>query len=243
MGPGDRDQMTGRAVEVLQESEVIFGYRTYLSLLTDEFPEKEFRGSGMKKEIDRCREAIGEALSGRQVALVSSGDAGVYGMAGLVLELLGNRTGEGHPLYVEIVPGVSAGQAAASLIGAPLMNDYASISLSDLLTAWGTIVKRLHVAAEGDFVIVLINPKSKGRREQIIEAQRILLEHRAGETPVGIVRSAHRGESRIVLTDLAHMLDHEIDMLTTVIVGNSETVRFGDVMVTKRGYTSDTKKR
>jgi len=239
MGPGDTVQMTGRAREVLLISEVIFGYRTYLKLIREEFPEKELRESGMMKEVERCREAIDTAFAGRKVALVSSGDAGVYGMAGLVLELLRDREGDEGEINLEIVPGVSAAQAAASLLGAPLMNDYASVSLSDLLTPWEMIIKRLHAAGAGDFVVVLINPRSRGRREQIVEARRILLEYREGATPVGIVRSAHRGESRVVLTDLERMLDHEIDMLTTVIVGNSETTHFGDVMVTKRGYGKD----
>jgi len=239
MGPGDAVQMTGRAREALSVSDVIFGYRTYLKLLREEFPGKELRESGMMKEVERCRDAIRTAVSGRKVALVSSGDAGVYGMAGLVLELLRDRKGGEGEIDLEIVPGVSAAQAAASLLGAPLMNDYASISLSDLLTPWETIVRRLHGAGAGDFVVVLINPRSRNRREQIVEAKRILLEYREGGTPVGIVRSALRGESGVVLTDLDRMLDHEIDMLTTVIVGNSETIRFGDVMVTKRGYGKD----
>ncbi len=239
MGPGDAVQMTRRAREVLEDAEVIFGYRTYLKLLRDEFPAKELRESGMMKEVDRCREAIETSFSGRRVALVSSGDAGVYGMAGLVLELLRDRAGREGDIDLEIVPGVSSAQAAASLLGAPLMNDYASISLSDLLTPWETIVQRLHAVGAGDFVVVLINPRSRGRQEQIVEARKILLEYREGTTPVGIVRSAHRGESRVVLTDLEGMLDHEIDMLTTVIVGNSETTHFGDVMVTKRGYGKD----
>jgi len=236
MGPGDAVQMTGRAREALSASELIFGYRTYLELLRPEFAGKEFRGSGMMKEVDRCREAIEAAFAGRRVALVSSGDSGVYGMAGLVLELIRDRQGGEGEIGLEIVPGVSAAQASASLLGAPLMNDYASISLSDLLTPWDRIVKRLHAAGSGDFVVVLINPRSRGRREQIVEARRILLEYRDGKTPVGIVRSAHRGAGRVVLTDIDGMLDHEIDMLTTVIVGNSDTSRFGDVMVTKRGY-------
>jgi precorrin-3B C17-methyltransferase len=230
--------MTGRAKEVLQGCEVILGYRTYLRLLSEEFPGKEFRESGMKNELKRCQEAVREAFAGRKAALISSGDAGIYGMAGPVLEMVREmQAGDaGSEIYLEVVPGVTAAQASASLLGAPLMNDFAMISLSDLLTDWETIQKRLNAAADGDFVIVLINPKSKGRTQQIVEAQKILLGKRSGEVPVGIVRSALRGESGVVITDLNHMLDHEIDMLSTVIVGNSDTKQFGEVLVTSRGY-------
>ncbi len=233
--------MTGRAREVLDECEVIVGYRTYLRLLSNAFPGKEFRESGMRSEIKRCEEAVRETFFGRRVALISSGDAGVYGMAGPALEMIHDlqRDYPRSKIYLEVVPGVTAGQAAASLLGAPLMNDYAVISLSDLLTDWETIQKRLHAAALGDFVIVLINPKSKGRTEQIVEARKIIRESRSGDVPVGLVRSALRGESRIVIADLDHMLDHEIDMLTTVIIGNSDTKKFGEVLVTSRGYRTE----
>lgn len=230
--------MTGRAREVLEKSEVIFGYRTYLRLLSDLFPGKEFRESGMKREVERCRDAVREAFSGRRVALVSSGDSGIYGMAGPALETVQARREEcpDPGIYVEIVPGVTAAQAAAGLMGAPLMNDFAVISLSDLLTEWETIRRRLQAAAEGDFVIVLINPRSRTRTRQIVEAREIIGRQRSGDVPVGIVRSAWRQEESIVLTDLDRMLDHEIDMRTTVVIGNSDTRRFGDVLVTSRGY-------
>ncbi len=230
--------MTVRAREVLSACEVVFGYKTYLDLISPLLRGQEIRKSGMRSEVTRCDDAILEAGSGRRVALISSGDAGVYGMAGLAMERLLARQveNEGKEIYLEVVPGVTAAQAAASLIGAPLMNDYASVSLSDLLTPWETIVKRLTAVAAAGFVIVLINPKSKGRTRQIVEAREILLRFREGSTPVGIVRSAHRGESRSVLTDLDHMLEYPIDMLTTVIIGNADTKRFGDLMITKRGY-------
>lgn len=233
--------MTGRAREVLNGCEVIVGYRTYLRLLSSAFPGKEFRESGMRSEVKRCEEAVQEAFAGRNVSLISSGDAGIYGMAGPVLEVIqGLQMEHGEAeIYLEVVPGVTAAQAAASLLGAPLMNDYAVISLSDLLTDWETIQKRLHAAAQGDFVIVLINPKSKGRTEQIVEARKIIRDSRSGDVPVGLVRSALRGESRIVIADLDHMLDHEIDMLTTVIIGNSDTKKFGEVLVTSRGYRTE----
>ncbi len=230
--------MTGRAKEVLQECEVIFGYRTYLRLLSEEFPGKEFRESGMKSELKRCEEAVREAFAGRKAALISSGDAGIYGMAGPVLEMVQDMqiNEPESSIYLEVVPGVTSAQASASLLGAPLMNDFAMISLSDLLTDWETIKKRLHAAIEGDFVIVLINPKSKGRTHQIVEAREIFLKGRSGDVPVGIVRSALRGESGVVITDLEHMLEHDIDMLTTVIIGNSDTKKIGEVLVTSRGY-------
>src|SRR6185369_15810716 len=197
IGPGGLNHMTFEAKEAIEKASAVVGYKTYLDFITPLLEGKEVVSSGMMKEVERCREVISIASSGRDVALVSSGDAGVYGMAGLVLELVeaDASRAEGLPLLqrnveIVIVPGVSAVQAAASVLGAPLMHDFAVISLSDLLTTWGKIRERLQAAAEADFVVALYNPRSKGRVQQLEEAREILLSCRSPETPVGIVRNA-----------------------------------------------------
>lgn len=213
---------------------MVAGYNTYIDLVDELISEKqEVISTGMTKEIDRVEMALEAAQDGSRVAIVSSGDAGVYGMAGLVLETVDKK---GLELEVEIIPGITAANAAASTLGAPLMHDYAVISLSDLLTPWQVIIDRLKRAASGDFVVVLYNPKSKQRQQQIVKAREIFLQHKEPSTPVGIVRSAKRGSEEMVITDLENMLDEEIGMVTTVIIGNSETFSFADSMVTPRGY-------
>ncbi len=237
LGPGDLKHMTFEAREAIESSVVVVGYATYLKLIGPLLAGKEVVSSGMTKEVERCREAIRLAREGKTVALVSSGDAGVYGMAGLVLELA-------PPDAVEVVsvPGVSAVQAAASVLGAPLMHDFAVISLSDLLTPWEQIERRLEAAAAADFVIALYNPRSKGRVRHIERAREILLRTKARETPVGIVRNACRsGEERIVST-LADLPVERIDMFSLVIIGNSATYLDGlGRMVTPRGYKTGAK--
>ncbi|SJZ37184.1 precorrin-3B C17-methyltransferase [Selenihalanaerobacter shriftii] len=213
---------------------MVVGYNTYIDLLEDLIDEEqEVISTGMTKEVDRTQLAVEAAQDGKRVAMISSGDAGVYGMAGLVLEMVAENELD---LSVEIIPGITAANAAASTLGAPLMHDYAVISLSDLLTPWEVIIDRLEKAAAGDFVIALYNPKSKQRTEQIKEARNIFLKHKAPDTPVGIVRSAKRGTEEMMITDLENMLNHEINMVTTVIIGNSETFTFADLMITPRGY-------
>ncbi|WP_298271528.1 cobyric acid synthase [Geobacter sp.] len=234
IGPGDLDHMTFQANEALDAAQVVVGYRTYLELIQPLIAGKEIVSSGMMREVERCREALDIAASGKTVALVSSGDAGIYGMAGLALELAAEMAA---PPEVVVVPGVSAVQAAASVLGAPLMHDFAVISLSDLLTPWDLIERRLVAAAAADFVVALYNPRSKGRVTQIEEARSIFLAARPSETPVGIVRNALReGEERFVTT-LGRMLETPIDMFSLVIVGNSSTfVDREGRMVTPRGY-------
>ncbi|MCK8826475.1 precorrin-3B C(17)-methyltransferase [Natroniella acetigena] len=234
IGPGNIEQMSLRAYRLLQEVDVVIGYKTYIKLL-DELvsEEQEVIESPMMKEVDRANKVIEIAQTGKSVAIVSSGDPGVYGMAGLILEVVQE---EELDLPVEVVPGITAANAAASSLGAPLMHDYAVISLSDLLTPWEVIKDRLAKAAQADFIVALYNPKSKQRTEQIEVAQEIFLEHRAGSTPVGIVRKAKRGNEKVVITTLAEMLEKDIDMLTTVIIGNSETFTANDLMITPRGY-------
>ncbi|RII25365.1 MAG: cobyric acid synthase CobQ [Geobacter sp.] len=233
-GPGDLKHMTYEARSALEAAEVVVGYKTYLDLIAPLLWGKDVVSSGMRGEVERCREALLIAAEGRNVALVSGGDAGIYGMAGLVLELARELQ---TPLEVVIVPGVSAVQAAAAVLGAPLMHDFAVISLSDLLTPWGAIKRRLGAVATADFVVALYNPRSKGRVTQIEEARRIMLSSRASATPVGIVRNALRAGEKRVVTTLEEMLDHKIDMFSLVIIGNSTTfVDDEGRMITPRGY-------
>ncbi|MBT0652218.1 cobyric acid synthase [Geomobilimonas luticola] len=238
-GPGDLKHMTYEARSALEAAEVVVGYKTYLDLVAPLLWGKDVVSSGMRGEVERCREALLIASEGRDVALVSGGDAGIYGMAGLVLELARELQ---SPPEVVIVPGVSAVQAAAAVLGAPLMHDFAVISLSDLLTPWDAIERRLAAVAAADFVVALYNPRSKGRVTQIEEAQRIMLAARSATTPVGIVRNALRAGEERVVTTLEEMLDHDIDMFSLVIIGNSTTfVDDGGRMITPRGYDAGTR--
>ncbi|MFZ1984522.1 MAG: precorrin-3B C(17)-methyltransferase [Desulfatitalea sp.] len=228
---------------MLSEAEVIVGYRTYIDLIQPLIGDKPVISTGMTQEVHRVEAALDEALAGRRVALVSSGDPGIYAMAGLALELCAARNvkaapawGEGGGLTIEVVPGIPALCAGAALIGAPLTHDFAAISLSDLLTPWETIEKRLAAAAQADFVIVIYNPKSKKRDWQLPKAQQIILGHRAGSTPVGIVTGAMRPEQGIALTTLDQLHGAAVDMQTTVFIGNSTTRRWGDFIFTPRGY-------
>mgnify|MGYP001297501810 CR=1 FL=1 len=235
LGPGGVEHLTPAARAALEASDAIAGYKTYLELIPAELLEqKRLLSSGMRQEVDRCRLALDEVRAGQTVALVSSGDSGIYGMAGLVLEMVAD-----DPLEVEVVPGISAVQAAAARLGAPLMHDFAVISLSDLLTPWEKIVARLEAAAQADFVVALYNPRSKSRTTQIVSARQILLQQRSPETPVGIVRQATRPEESIVVTTLGELLEHPIDMFSVVLIGNSATRIDGrGRMVTPRGYAS-----
>ncbi|HKC76325.1 MAG TPA: precorrin-3B C(17)-methyltransferase, partial [Chloroflexota bacterium] len=236
LGPGDLRLLPPLARAALQRAEVVVGYHGYLDLIAPLTAGKRCVGTGLGAEVDRAAHAVDLALSGRHVALVSSGDAGVYGMAGLAYEVLKARGWRPDGLPVTVIPGISALQAAASLLGAPLMHDVATISLSDLLTPRDVIERRLEAAAAADFVVALYNPASRRRTELIARARAILLGHRAGATPVGLVRNAYRSGQQVVVTTLDTMLDHPIDMLTIVIVGNSSTRVVGTRMVTPRGY-------
>ena len=233
IGPGTREEMTLRAVKAIEASEMVVGYKLYLELLGDLLQDKETVSSGMRREVERCHRAVQEAAGGKVTSLVSSGDAGIYGMAGIALQVA-QETCPG--LQVEIIPGVTAASAAAAGLGAPLMHDFAVISLSDLLTPWEKVEERLHRAGQGDFVVVLYNPKSRGRTRQVIQAQEILSQYRAGSTPVGIVRNAGRPGEATCLTTLETMLEEEIDMTSTVLVGNSQSYVSRGRMITPRGY-------
>ncbi|NOU96481.1 precorrin-3B C(17)-methyltransferase [Paenibacillus sp. LMG 31456] len=236
-GPGSFEHITKRAREALQESEVIIGYNTYVDLIRGLLSDQAIVRTGMTEEVSRAQEAVRQAEAGKKVAVISSGDAGVYGMAGLVYEVLmekGWRRESG--VEVEIIPGISAINSSASLLGAPVMHDACTISLSDHLTPWELIAKRVDAAGQADFVIALYNPRSGRRTRQIVETQRILLKYRSPETPVGIVKSAYREREHVVVTNLRDMLDHDIGMLTTVIIGNSSTTVYDGLMITPRGY-------
>lgn len=236
-GPGSVDHMTKRAREAIEESDVIVGYKTYIDLVVDLIDGKEVISTGMTEEVSRAQEAVKQAERGKNVAVISSGDAGLYGMAGLVYEVLiekGWRKETG--VEVEIIPGVSAIHSCAALLGAPIMHDACTISLSDHLTPWHIIAKRIEAAAAADFVIALYNPKSGRRTQQIAEAQRILMTYRSPSTPVGLVKSAYRERQHIVVTNLGDMLQHDIGMLTTVIIGNSSTFVHDGLIITPRGY-------
>ena len=232
-GPGSREHMTSAAEKAIGESDVVVGYKTYLELIENLTAEKKIISNGMRQEVDRCSAAIEEARNGNSVCIISGGDAGVYGLAGLVLELLT----ESEQSSVKVIPGVTSATACASLLGAPLIHDFAVISLSNLLIESDLIKKRLRLAAEGDLITVLYNPKSIKRKELFFNTAEIFLRCRSPETPVGLVRDAYRESQSITITTLADLKDEDwVDMRTTIIIGNSQTIVSGGKMITPRGY-------
>ncbi len=232
-GPGSADYLTGAATTALQNSKVIIGYKTYLELIPEFLESKEVISSEMMKEVDRCREALEIASGGKNVSLVSGGDPGIYAMAGLVYEMAKESD---FSCEIEIVAGLAAINSCAARLGAPLMHDFAAVSLSDLLTPWEVIEKRLNAVAGADFVTAIYNPKSKKRTEQIVRARDIFMSCRDPQTPVGIVTAATRENEKIVITTLEKMLENDIGMQSTVIIGNSQTYSWNDLMITPRGY-------
>jgi precorrin-3B C17-methyltransferase len=237
IGPGAYQHISPAALAAIEEADIVVGYRTYMLLVRALVKNKETIKTGMTEEISRARAAVERARDGAKVVLVSSGDAGVYGMANLVFEVLrdmGWRRGQSPE--IRIVPGITALNSCASLVGAPLGHDSCMISLSDLLTPWEVIERRIDAAASSDFVIGLYNPASGRRQRQIVRAQEIIAGYRPGTTPVALVKSAYRFRQDVVQTDLDHMLDYEIGMLTTVLIGNSHTYLYEGYMVTPRGY-------
>jgi precorrin-3B C17-methyltransferase len=228
--------MTARVKEVWAEVDTVAGYKTYIELIRPYLTSQQIVATAMRQEVERCQEVVRLASLGHRVALVSSGDAGIYGMAGILIECL-EQAGK-LDLPLEIIPGITAANASASLLGAPLMHDFAVISLSDLLTPWEVISRRVELAAQGDFVLAIYNPKSHGRTTQIEDVRQIMLRYRSAETPVGLVREALRGKETVVqITTLEDFTSQEIDMLSTVIIGNSQTRCIGPYMVTPRGYS------
>lgn len=233
LGPGGGPDLTGRARAALEEADLIVGYTAYIELVRDAFPDKEFRATGMRREVDRCRMAVEEAAGGKTVAMVCSGDAGVYGMAGLIYEV----AQEYPPIHIEVVPGITAACGGGALLGAPLTHDFAVVSLSDLLTPWEKIEKRLEAAAAADFVLCLYNPRSHSRKDYLQRACDILLRHKPPDTVCGYVQHIGRSGQRAVTTTLDQLRDNEeVDMFTTVFVGNEQTTLIGGKMVTPRGY-------
>lgn len=232
MGPGAYEEMTVRAVKTLEECEVIVGYTVYVDLLKEHFPEKEFMTTPMRQEVQRCRMAFEAAATGKKTAMVCSGDAGIYGMAGLMYEL-----GEEFPqVEIEVVPGVTAAIGGSAVLGAAVGHDCALISLSDLLTPWEVIEKRLLAAAESDFVICLYNPSSKKRSDYLKKACMLMLEYKKEDTVCGIVRQIAREGEEIQLLPLNELKDIAVDMFSTVFIGNSQTKIIRGRMVTPRGY-------
>ena len=241
IGPGHHDHMTYRAKQVIEESEVIVGYDTYVSLVEDLISGKEVYRYPMTQEVDRANQAIQFAENGRIVSLVSSGDPGIYGMIGLIYEILADKKWRrGAGIYVECVPGVSSLNSCSALVGSPLMTDFAVVSMSDLLVPWEMIVKRVEAAALGDYVTVIYNPASKKRVHQLQDTRDIFLKYRSPETPVAIVKGAYRESQAVVLTTLRDILNHSdmLGMITTVIVGNSSTYNYEGMMINPRGYRS-----
>ncbi len=234
IGPGNKEEMTFHALEAIEHADVIVGYKTYMDLIKDHIEGKEVVVNGMRGEVERCTKAVELAAEGKNVAVVSSGDPGVYAMSGLVLEIIAAKK---LKLDVEIVPGITSANGASASLGAPIMHDHAYISLSDLLTDYELIKKRIALAAEGDFVICFFNPKSKGRPTHINDARDILLQHKSESTVVGIVNNAKRTGEKVTITTLGDMLNHHIDMTTMVIIGNSNTIQYENFMITPRGYT------
>ncbi|MEY8274801.1 precorrin-3B C(17)-methyltransferase [Blautia marasmi] len=232
IGPGAYEKMTIEAAEALKNSDVIIGYTVYVDLVKDHFPGKEFLTTPMKKEVERCVMAFEEAMKGKTVAMICSGDAGVYGMAGLMYEV-----GTGYPdVELSIIPGVTAATGGAAVLGAPLIHDFCLISLSDLLTPWEKIERRLTDAAHGDFVVCLYNPSSKKRHDYLMKACDLMMKYKAEDTVCGIVGNIGReGEEMQVMT-LKELRETKVDMFTTVFVGNSQTKEIGGRMVTPRGY-------
>ena len=236
IGPGSLDDMTYRARRTIEEATTVVGYKRYVDLIAELVEGKKVLDTGMTQEIDRCRAALQEASAGENVVVISSGDAGIYGMAGLVLELLVKMDDAEKPEFCGVIPGVSAMSAAAGLLGAPIMHDFVVISLSDLLTPWEIIQERAELAAKGDFVTALYNPRSHKRVGQIKAVQEIFLRHRAPETPVGIVTGASRANEAVLISRLGDFTKEDINMFSIVIIGNSKTRQVGDWMITPRGY-------
>lgn len=248
-GPGDASYMAGRAIEIIKKVDCIAGYTTYIDLISELVKDKEIISTGMMKEVERVEKAIEQALAGKSCALVSGGDPGIYAMAGLVFEICkernikivrpGDKTEsfDEKGLYLEIIPGIPALAAGAALVGAPLTHDFAAISLSDLLTPWEKIEKRLTCAAMADFVIVLYNPKSKKRDWQLKRAQELIMEHRDGKTPVGVVTGAMRENQNVSFTTLDQLDLADIGMQTVIFIGSSASIKYLDFLFTPRGYS------
>ena len=244
IGPGDAEYLAPAANSALANSDVIVGFRAYIEQIDGLIAGKDVVSMELGQELERAAAAVDSAYAGKTVAVVSSGDAGIYGMSGPVFRVLTDRDWDGQSPEVVTVPGVSAMQAAAAVLGSPLMQDFCAISLSDLLTPWEKIRGRLQAAGQGDFVVALYNPRSQRRQSQLLEAREILLKHRPGTTPVGIVSDAFRPGQRVKITSLQDLEKDakSVDMVTIVIIGNSTTYLHGGKVITPRGYEEKSKK-
>ena len=235
IGPGAMDKMTFEAYRAMEECDVIAGYHVYVDLVRDSFPDKKFVTTTMRRETERCVQALEEAAAGQKVAFICSGDAGVYGLAGLIWEVA-----QDYPdVEIDVIPGVTAALSGAACLGAPLIHDFALISLSDLMTPWAAIERRLRAAAAADFVICLYNPSSHKRKDYLQRACDVLLESASPETVCGVAQNIGRaGENTRVMT-LRALRDAQVDMFSTVFIGNSQSKIIGGRMVTPRGYDHD----
>ena len=232
IGPGDEKMMTAQAKEALEECDIIAGYKTYIALVRDNYPDKEFYENGMRGEIERCEKCVEFAKAGKNVALICSGDAGVYGMASPLLEIAERK----EFTDVTVIPGVTAALSGGAVLGAPLSTDFCVISLSDLLTPWEVIEKRLLTAARGDFCMAIYNPASKGRADHLRKACDILLQEMDGDTPCGYVRNIGREGCEKKVCTLSQLADEQVDMFVTVFIGNSQTKIINGKLITPRGY-------
>lgn len=232
-GPGGVEHITPEALNCLKRSDIVIGYSTYLDLITPYLEGKQIVSSAMMQEVDRCNRAFDEAEKGATVSIVSGGDPGIYAMAGLIFEIAVERDSKEQ---IEVIPGIAAVNSCAARLGAPLMHDFATISLSDLLTPWEVIEKRLDAAASADFVIALYNPRSKKRKDHIVKARDIISRYRSGSTPVGIVTASTRDHEEVVLATLASIDFEAVNMQSTVIIGNSTTFTWQGKLITPRGY-------
>ncbi|OUQ20278.1 precorrin-3B C(17)-methyltransferase [Lachnoclostridium sp. An138] len=232
-GPGGYEHMTAKCIDVIEKADIVTGYTTYVEMLKEFFPDKTYLATPMMQEVKRCRTAVEEAMKDQTVAMVSSGDSGIYGMAGIIYQVAEEM---GADIEIETVPGVTAASAAASVLGAPLMHDFAVISLSDLMTPLDLIMKRVDCAGQSDLIVCLYNPKSKKRTGYVEQAADILMKYRSSGTPVGIVRNAGRKGEQSQITTLGELKNAEIDMFSVVLIGNSQTYVSRGRMITPRGY-------
>jgi precorrin-3B C17-methyltransferase len=232
-GPGSLDYIAPAALEAVKNADVVVGYKSYIDLILPLLEGKEIVSNGMRAEVERCRAAVEYAREGKNTVLISGGDAGVYGLSGLILELVDSSEAEN----VVVIPGITSATACASILGAPLIHDFAVISLSDLLTESSLIEKRLEAAAQADFAAVIYNPKSRKRKDLFYKTCSIFLKYRAADTPVGLVKNAYRDGQKVKIIRLSELEKEEwVDMRTTVIIGNSSSFEKGGRIITPRGY-------
>ena len=232
-GPGSKGDMTLRAVEAIENADKVVGFTTYVKILKEFFPDKEYKSNGMTKEVDRCRDAVSEAQKGQDIVMVSSGDSGIYGMAAICYQVADEMDAD---IEIDVVPGITAASSAAAILGAPLTHDTALISLSDRLTPWDLIKKRLDAAAASDMVVALYNPRSHGRPDLLEEAFGIMGKHKSPDTVVGVVRNIGRKDEESWICSMKDFDFEKVDMFCTVIVGNSKTFALDGRMITPRGY-------